>query len=76
MIESIKIHDETDDHVLKNPIEHLCAAHAARLLEMLYIINIPDCDRARLRVTMHGRVKEAKAIDGFDCRRFLRADCG
>ncbi len=76
MIESKQIYTEADEHALKSPIEHLCAAQVARLVAMLNNISIPDCDRARLRVPMHGRVSEAKAIDGFDCRSSLRADCG
>jgi hypothetical protein len=63
MIERKQFYKEAVDHVSNYPTGNLSASEVARRVAMLYNINIPDCDRAKIRVTVCSRLRSSKAMD-------------
>jgi hypothetical protein len=65
MIERKQFYKEAVDHVSNYPTGNLSASEATRRVAMLYNINIPDCDRAKIRVTVCSRLRASKAMGEF-----------
>ncbi len=60
MIERKKFYKEAVDYVSSCPTGNLTASEAARRVAMMYTINIPDCDRAKIRVIVCSRLGALK----------------
>ena len=60
-----QFYNEAVDLVLKCPTGILSGHEEARPIAMVYGINIAECDKATIRVTMSNRLISAKTIAGF-----------
>ena len=60
MVEMKQFYNEAVDEVLSCPTRNLSAANAARRVAFVYNINILECDKAKIEMTVYSRLRAAK----------------
>ena len=63
MVERKQFYKEAVDQVSSCQTGNLSAAEAARRVALMYAINILECDKAKIKVTVYSRLRAAKLMD-------------
>jgi len=63
MVERNQFYEEAVDQVLSCQTGNLSASEAARRVALMYDINILECDKAKIKVTIYSRIRAAKSMD-------------
>jgi hypothetical protein len=66
MVERKQFHKESVDQALSCKTGDLSASEAARRVALMYNINIVECDKAKIKVTVYSRIRASKALDDID----------
>ena len=65
MVERKQFYKEDVDQVLSYQAGNLSASEVPRRVALMYDINTLECDKAKIKVTIHSRLRAAKSMDNI-----------